>query len=112
MNEKNFGVLSVPPFGSLPFARFDSISDAVWGFRDVMPIATLRWNPGVNNYMTYITGDVPVYSMVSLSLFLQTQREVNDETCSDRRKRGRFGFNRLGGVGQCTSRYQPERLPR
>ena len=60
MNEKNFGVLSVPPFGSLPFARFDSISDAVWGFRDVMPIATLRWNPGVNNYMTYITGDVPV----------------------------------------------------
>jgi hypothetical protein len=46
--------------GSLPFSRFDSISDSVWGFGDVMPIATLRWNAGVNNYMTYITGDVPV----------------------------------------------------
>src|SRR6516225_7735861 len=37
--------------------------------------------------------------------------EANDETCSDRRKRGRFGFNRLGGVGQRTSRYQPKHLP-
>ena len=25
-----------------------------------MPIASLRWNAGVNNYMTYIAGDVPV----------------------------------------------------
>ena len=25
-----------------------------------MPIATLRWNNGVHNYMTYITGNVPV----------------------------------------------------
>jgi hypothetical protein len=48
------------PFGTLPFARSDSISDSVWGFGDVLPIATLRWNAGVHNYMTYITGDVPV----------------------------------------------------
>ena len=32
----------------------------MWGFGDVFPIATLRWNAGVNNYMTYITGDIPV----------------------------------------------------
>src|SRR5262245_20242247 len=32
------------------------------------------------------------------------------ETCSDRRKRGNFGFNPLGGVGECTSQYQPKRL--
>src|SRR6516164_232650 len=25
---------------------------------------------------------------------------------------GHFGFNRLGGVGECTSQYQPEPLPR
>jgi hypothetical protein len=25
-----------------------------------LPIATLRWNNGVHNYMTYITGDIPV----------------------------------------------------
>src|SRR5215471_18691471 len=48
------------PLGTLPFSRFDSISDSVTGFGDVLPIATLRWNIGVHNYMTYITGDVPV----------------------------------------------------
>ncbi len=48
------------PLGTVPFARSDSISDAVWGFGDVLPIATLRWNAGVHNYMTYITGDIPV----------------------------------------------------
>jgi hypothetical protein len=48
------------PLGTLPFSRFDSISDSVTGFGDVLPIATLRWNNGVHNYMTYITGDIPV----------------------------------------------------
>ena len=48
------------PLGTIPFSRSDSISDAVWGFGDLIPIATLRWNAGVHNYMTYITGDVPV----------------------------------------------------
>src|SRR5262249_19000245 len=44
------------PLGTLPFSRFDAISDSVDGFGDVLPIATLRWNAGVHNYMTYITG--------------------------------------------------------
>src|SRR5262249_12698890 len=48
------------PLGTLPFSRFDSISVSVTGFGDVLPIATLRWNNGVHNYMTYITGDIPV----------------------------------------------------
>jgi hypothetical protein len=48
------------PLDTLPFSRFDSISDSVSGFGDVLPIATLRWNNGVHNYMTYITGDVPI----------------------------------------------------
>jgi len=48
------------PLGTLPFSRFDTISDSVDGFGDVLPIATLRWNSGVHNYMTYITGDIPV----------------------------------------------------
>jgi hypothetical protein len=48
------------PLGTFPFSRFDSINDSVWGFGDVLPLATLRWNAGVHNYMTYITGDVPV----------------------------------------------------
>src|SRR5262249_18640293 len=45
---------------SLDARAEDSISDTVTGFGDVLPIATLRWNNGVHNYMTYITGDIPV----------------------------------------------------
>jgi hypothetical protein len=48
------------PLGTLPFSRFDTISDSVTGFGDVLPMATLRWNNGVHNYMTYITGDIDV----------------------------------------------------
>ena len=27
---------------------------------DLYPMITLKWNSGVNNYMTYVTGDIPV----------------------------------------------------
>jgi hypothetical protein len=48
------------PLGTLPFSRFDSISDSVWGFGDLVPQFNVRWNSGVHNVMTYITGDIPV----------------------------------------------------
>jgi hypothetical protein len=48
---------SLPPFSLL---RTDSISDSVTGFGDLYPQASLKWNSGVNNFMTYITGDIPV----------------------------------------------------
>jgi hypothetical protein len=48
------------PVGSIPFSRSDSISDPLWGFGDLLPMMSLRWNAGVNNYMVYATGDVPV----------------------------------------------------
>ena len=55
------GALTLPGFGSIPFGpRSDSISDSVWGFGDLLPLASLRWNNGVHNVMTYITGDIPV----------------------------------------------------
>jgi hypothetical protein len=53
------GTLTAPG-GSIPFMRSDSISDSVWGFGDLIPLASLRWNFGVHNVMTYITGDIPV----------------------------------------------------
>jgi hypothetical protein len=53
------GVLSTP-IGGISFARSDSISDSVWGFGDLIPQFSLRWNHGVHNWMTYITGDIPV----------------------------------------------------
>src|SRR5262245_3899945 len=54
-----------------PFAttRFDTISDVVTGFGDLSPQVSLRWNAGVHNVMTYLTGNIPVgaYSPVRLS---------------------------------------------
>ena len=45
------------PFGTVPFLRSDSISNSVTGFGDLYPQFFVRWNAGVHNYMTYITGD-------------------------------------------------------
>lgn len=61
------GSLSTPG-GSIPFSRFDSISDSVTGFGDVIPQFALRWNAGVNNYMTYVMGDIPVGAYQSTRL--------------------------------------------
>jgi hypothetical protein len=57
---------SLPPFS---LVRTDSISDTTTGFGDLYPQASLKWNMGVNNFMTYITGDIPVgnYSSTSIS---------------------------------------------
>ena len=55
--------------GGIPFGpRFDSISGSATGFGDLYPLFTLRWNNGVNNYMAYVTGDVPVGDYNSASL--------------------------------------------
>jgi hypothetical protein len=35
-------------------------SDAVWGFSDLAPLVTLTWTKGNNNWMTYLTGNIPV----------------------------------------------------
>jgi len=48
------------PFGTLPFSRSDTINSSMTGFGDLYPQAFLRWNAGVNNYMVYMTGDIPV----------------------------------------------------
>jgi hypothetical protein len=56
---------SLPPFSVM---RTDSILDTVTGFGDLYPMATLKWNMGVNNFMTYMTGDIPVGNYSSTSL--------------------------------------------
>lgn len=48
---------SLPPFTLI---RSDSINDSVTGVGDLYPMATLKWNQGVNNWMVYLSGDVPV----------------------------------------------------
>ena len=47
----------LPP---IPVNRFDSINSTLWGFGDVIPLVLLRWNQGVNNWMIYGAGDIPV----------------------------------------------------
>jgi hypothetical protein len=62
------GVITGPFGNSVPFARFDSISDTTWGFGDLVPQFALRWNAGVHNYMVYATGDIPVGAYQSTRL--------------------------------------------
>jgi hypothetical protein len=55
--------------GPLGHVLSASRTDLVTGFGDLYPQASLRWNAGVNNFMTYVTGDAPVgaYSPQSLA---------------------------------------------
>jgi hypothetical protein len=46
--------------GPLTVTRRGSISDTETGFGDLYPQMALRWNSGVNNWMTYVMGDIPV----------------------------------------------------
>jgi hypothetical protein len=46
--------------GPIPFTRSFAFEQSDSAFGDLIPIFTLRWNAGVNNYMTYLAGDIPV----------------------------------------------------
>jgi hypothetical protein len=46
--------------GPIPFSRSFALEQSDIVFGDLIPIFTLRWNAGVNNYMTYLAGDIPV----------------------------------------------------
>ena len=55
----------------IPFSitRSVALQQDTTGFTDLIPMFTDRWNAGVNNYMVYITGDIPVglYSSSNLA---------------------------------------------
>jgi len=59
MNTSLDGTLTTT-VGPLTSTRSGSISDTLTGFGDLFPTASLRWNSGVHNVMTYVTGDIPV----------------------------------------------------
>jgi hypothetical protein len=46
--------------GSLVSTRMGVIDDATTGYGDLYPTVALKWNSGVNNYMVYAAGDIPV----------------------------------------------------
>jgi hypothetical protein len=54
--------------GGLTATRTGSIGDERAGFGDLYPLASLRWNAGVNNFMVYLTGDIPVGTYDSSNL--------------------------------------------
>lgn len=46
--------------GPIGVTRTGSIGDSITSVGDLYPQATLKWNAGVHNFMTYINGDIPV----------------------------------------------------
>src|SRR5262249_8457029 len=46
--------------GPIGFTIGGGRTDTAVGNADISPLASLRWNSGVHNWMTYITGDIPV----------------------------------------------------
>src|SRR6266702_5632396 len=55
--------------GPFVTTRTGTLSDSITSVGDLYPQATLKWNAGVHNYMTYLTGDIPVgaYSATRLA---------------------------------------------
>jgi hypothetical protein len=53
----------------ISITRSISLQQDTTGFTDLIPMFTDRWNAGVNNYMVYLTGDIPVglYSSSNLA---------------------------------------------
>ena len=54
--------------GPLAIVRSGSISDSETGFGDIFPNASIKWNAGVHNYMTYVSGGIPVGTYNSSNL--------------------------------------------
>jgi hypothetical protein len=46
--------------GGFAVSKQGVIGDTTAGYGDLIPIAMLRWNSGIHNYMVYGTGDIPI----------------------------------------------------
>ena len=46
--------------GPVVGTRTGSITDNLTSVGDLFPMASLKWNAGVHNFMTYVTGNIPV----------------------------------------------------
>lgn len=68
LNTSIDGTLTASLGNLLTATRQGSISDSFEGFGDLYPLATLKWNAGVHNYMTYAMADIPVGSYDSSRL--------------------------------------------
>jgi hypothetical protein len=62
------GGTSTATAGPLVATRQGSISDSLTALGDLIPQMSLRWNSGVNNWMVYGMGDIPVGNYNSSNL--------------------------------------------
>jgi hypothetical protein len=46
--------------GPIVTTRTGMLEDSLVSYGDLYPTATLKWNRGVNNFMAYVSGDIPV----------------------------------------------------
>jgi hypothetical protein len=68
---RSTATLNTAVFASLgPFSVFRaaSFTDTTYGFGDLYPQASIKWNRGVHNFMWYVTGDIPVGAYESTRL--------------------------------------------
>lgn len=59
-NSANIAGTLTATAGPLIVQRSGTLGDALVSYGDLIPTTTLKWHDGVNNYMVYVTGDVPV----------------------------------------------------
>jgi len=66
LNATATATTAIPP---LSITKSIAREQDTMGFADLIPIFANRWNAGVNNYMVYLTGDIPVglYSSSNLA---------------------------------------------
>jgi len=50
----------ITKLGTIGTTRSGTISDTLYGFGDLYPNASLRWNAGLHNFMVYSQADLPV----------------------------------------------------
>jgi len=59
-NEASVDATLTGALGPIPFTISGGRRDGVSGFGDLVPMFSLRWNQGVHNWMTYVSGNVPI----------------------------------------------------
>jgi hypothetical protein len=68
-NNTSLNATTTGTLGPFPFTKSIALQQDTMGFGDLIPQVAERWNAGVNNYMVYLTGDIPVgrYSSTNLA---------------------------------------------
>lgn len=69
VNDTHLNATVTGMLGPIPLTRTIDRQQTTTGVGDLIPQFAVRWNAGVNNYMAYLTGDIPVglYSSTNLA---------------------------------------------